>query len=124
MNKAFNKEMPMKRNIKVIFSLLFLTSYGRAMNLLQPYNPLLKPEYTADYRVQWAIYAETGINDRAYDSNGSSNVLRIWNTTQDALAMLDGFDATTNIAKKSTEVDANDDGTRGHFCVIVLKIVW
>ncbi len=109
--------MLMKLNKIVVVSLLLCVSRIGAMNLLQPYNPLLKPEYTADYRAQWAFYAETGFNHKAYYGDGSTNALRIWNPTQDALAMLDGFSEGSLIGKKNIEVDANDDGTRGHFCV-------
>lgn len=87
-----------------------------SMNLLQPYNILLRPEYNALHRFQASVYAETSVADCAFNQC-RVNPLQLWNSTQNSIAMLDGFDFETAIGQKRIEVDAEDDGIRGHFCV-------
>lgn len=90
---------------------------ANGMNLLRPYDSLIRPAYSHGYRFQFSLVGETGISDKSFSDECRTNVLRIWNANQDGLAMLDGFADTTEIGRKRIEVDANDDGTRGHFCV-------
>ncbi len=92
------------------------TMYG--MNILRPYDTLIRPAYTNDYRFQVDLYAQGGVADKGYNADGcSTNALRIWSGDQDALAMLDGFPSSSTVGQKRIAVDANDDGVRGHFCV-------
>ena len=115
MNKQRKDFVMIARKYIFLFVCLSISPlYG--MNLLQPYNILIRPDYTANYRFQLGLYGETGISDRGYNSDGCSvNVLRIWNSDQDALAMLDGFPVDSPQGQKRAAVNANDDGTRGHF---------
>ncbi len=101
----------------LLFLALCIPATAQGMNLLRPYDSLLRPDYSHDYRVQTLFVGETGIADRAYSRECSTNALRIWNNDQNALTMLDGFASDTDIGKKRIEIDASDDGTRGHFCV-------
>lgn len=88
------------------------------MNLLRPYDSLIRPMYTNDYRWQISIWGATGISDKGFNScNDHTNVLRIWQADQNALAMLQGFSDQSAIGQKNVEVNADDDGVRGHFCV-------
>ena len=90
--------------------------YG--MNLLSPYDTLIRPAYTNDYRFQVSLFAETGVSHKGFDNDAcKTNALNIWNCDQDALAMLDGFPSDSTIGQKRIEIDANDDGQRGHFLV-------
>ncbi len=84
------------------------------MNLLRPYDSLLRPAYSNKYHAQFSLIAETGLHEKSYSSNCSTNVLRIWNADQNSLAMLSGFNSNSDIGKKKIAVDASDDGTRGH----------
>ena len=102
---------------RIFLCLSFFPFFMHGMNLLRPYDSLLRPAYSNKYRAQFSLLAEAGIDDKAYSSDCSTNVLRIWNTDQNALAMLCGFANSTEIGKKKIAVDACDDGTRGHFCV-------
>lgn len=115
-----NEEIVMISMRKNILSLVVLSALSvvpvSSMNLLQPYNVLLRPGYNAKHCFQISMYAETSVADRGY-ANCRVNPLQIWNRTQDALSMLDGFNAATPIGQKRIEVDAEDDGVRGHFCV-------
>jgi hypothetical protein len=106
------------RKIVVLFFMGMFTQACHSMNLLRPYDSLIRPMYTNDYRWQISLWGDTGVSDKAYNCNScSTNVLRIWNADQNALAMLDGFPPDSEISKKEIEVDADDDGTRGHFLV-------
>ncbi len=88
------------------------------MNLIRPYDTLIRPAYTSGYRFQTSIFAQAGVGNKGYDCNAcKTNALRIWNCDQNSLAMLDGFPSTSTIGQKRIEIDANDDGQRGHFLV-------
>lgn len=99
-------------------ALLFCAASVSAMNLLQPYNILIRPAHTPGYHFQCFALGETGFASRNYDACGAVNSpLRIWNSDQNALAMLNGFAADSIIGQKRSALDANDNGVRGHFCV-------
>jgi hypothetical protein len=90
----------------------------QSMNLLRPYDSLIRPMYNNDYRWQISVWADTGISDKAFNGdNCRVNALRVWNADQNALAMLNGFSPDSPISKKLLALDADDDGTRGHFLV-------
>lgn len=89
-----------------------------AMNLLQPWEPLVRPDYSSARPFQFYTLIEGGFNQLSLDADGESvNVLQIYNDEQDALAMLDGFPANSCIGQKRIQVDADDNGTRGRFKV-------
>lgn len=89
------------------------------MNILRPYDTLIRPYYDSDFPFQIALYGETGFgNTRAFDECGRiNNVLKIWNCDQNSLKMLEGFDVTSAKGQLLIKLDANDDGIRGHFNV-------
>lgn len=97
--------------------LAFVAMSAQGMNLLRPYDSLIRPSYNNDHRIQLLFVGEAGISDKGWSDDCRTNVLRIWNPDQDALSMLDGFPDNTPIGQKRIELDANDDGVRGHFCV-------
>lgn len=91
---------------------------AHGMNLMKPYDTLIRPAYTNQYPFQIDFYAQGGFADTGYNADGcSTNALRIWQGSQDALTMLDGFPSDSVIGQKRIELDASDDGVRGHFCV-------
>ena len=100
-------------------TILFFSSYTQAMNLLIPYDTLIRPDYDARHRFQIAVFAEGGFKRaKGFDCEGDRvDVLRIWQPEQNALAMLEGFAPTSAIGQLLTRLDANDDGVRGHFTV-------
>ncbi len=116
MNKQ-HKEFVMNAQKIMLLIALFITFPLYSLGLLRPFNILVRPQYTDNYRFQLGLLAETGISDRAFNDERASNVLRIWNCDQDALAMLDGFPVGSPQSQKRLEVDANNDGTRGHFFI-------
>jgi hypothetical protein len=93
----------------------------QAMNILRPYDTLIRPPFKLDSTSHISIYAQHGFNARGYNDNGSTNnVLRIWNEHQDALKMLQGFNPNSEkglLAANLRADTANDDGVRGHYCV-------
>lgn len=95
------------------------TSFG--MNILRPYDVMIRPPLKKGSTVQVAFLAEHGFNDYGYSDCGDRvNVLQIWNRDQDAIKMLEGFDATSDkglLAIKLRADGANDDGIRGNFKV-------
>lgn len=98
-------------------SILLITGtfnvYG--MNLTRLYDIPLKPSYHADTKFQLSGLAEGGISNRSYNTDAQcANVLRIWNPDQDALAMLKGFGPCSPITELLDEINAIDNGVRGH----------
>jgi len=86
---------------------------------LIPYDTLIRPTFTNKYRWQLAGYAETGYhNAHGFNDDGEKvNVLRIWNDQQNALSMLEGVDADTNIGQLRSALLDSNNGIRGHFNV-------
>ncbi len=102
---------------RFILCLCMISTLVQGMNLLRPYDSLLRPEYSNKYRMQVSFIGETGISDKGFSSDCRTNVLRIWNPEQNAITMLDGFSSEGKIGQKRVAIDASDDGTRGHFLV-------
>lgn len=93
-------------------------SITQAMNMVKPYTVFLRPHFPEDLRFLASVYAEKGFCADGFDECGNKvNVLRILSCDQNALAMLDGFDETSDIGQLRVSLNANDDGTRGHFNV-------
>lgn len=107
------------RSIARCLVLVSCSSFG--MNILRPYDVMIRPPLKKGSMIQTAFIAEHGFNDHGYNACGDRvNVLQIWNCDQDALKMLEGFDATSPqglLAIKLRADGANDDGVRGHFIV-------
>ena len=120
MSKGSEEKGMIARKQMYLFIVMALIGWQNmhSMNLLRPYDTLIRPAYTNDYRFQLDLYAQGGVADKGYNADGcATNALRIWQGSQDALAMLDGFPSDSTIGQKRIAVDASDDGVRGHFCV-------
>jgi hypothetical protein len=93
--------------------------YG--VNLLVPYNPLIRPLASSEELVQFFIMAEAGIGHAAaFDAKHKTDALRIYNCQQNALAMLEGFPDGSPQAALFTNIDpfhSANDGKRGLFDV-------
>lgn len=117
-------------NKKFYFALtVFCAAFSaHAMNLLQPYCTLIRPDYSAIRPFQFFTQVETGYDSKGFNAAGDSvNALQIWDCDQNAIAMLKGFDAKTCLGQKRIQLDADDDGTRGHFNVcgdLDLRAAW
>ncbi len=110
----------MANRIYLFAALLFvvLPINVQAMFLLRPYEQMVEPEFQKDFCWQFSILPEVGFDTVAFNENGACvNPLQIWNPTQDALKMLEGFDPLSAIGQLRTKIGANDDGVRGHFIV-------
>lgn len=102
----------------LLLCFLFSAAGTYAMNFLQPFEPLLRPDYNSARQFQFYTFIEGGFDEVTFNPDGTSvNVLQIYQNEQDALAMLDGFPAESCIGQKRIAVDADDDGVRGHFKV-------
>jgi hypothetical protein len=89
-----------------------------AMNLLEPYDTIIRPPFDGSFKWQITGIGETGFGNESFNQHGQvCDVLHIWQTEQDALAMLNGFAPNTPQGQLRTRLDANDAGTRGHFRV-------
>jgi hypothetical protein len=109
-------------SIKKTYSLIiFFGIWGsnmHAMNLLRPYDTLIRPDFVGDRPWQVAFYAEGGLGTKAFCFNGEvCDALRIWQQDQNALKMLQGFPEDSPITQLRNQIDADDDGRRGHFLV-------
>lgn len=106
---------------KIFFSLLALVVCHSmdAMNLLRPYDPLVRPDPYTKKNVGVFVWGEAGLKHaQGFNCDGRiSNVLQIWNERQDALTMLNGFDACSDVGQLRILVDATDDCVRGNFKV-------
>jgi len=107
---------------KVTYSLIiFLSIWGtriHTMNLLRPYDTLIRPDFVGDRTWQFAFYGEGGLGTKAFCADGEvCDALRIWQPEQNALKMLQGFPENSRISQLRNQLDADDDGTRGHFLV-------
>ncbi len=89
------------------------------MNILRPYDTLIRPYYDSTYPFQTTLYTETGFDStRIFDECGRvDNILKIWSSDQNALKMLEGFNVNSAIGQLLVRLNANDDGIRGHFNV-------
>lgn len=108
-----------KKHLVFVAALISVDSY--AMNILMPYDTLIRPEFRFDKKFEFAFYAEHAFNAKGYNECGDRvNVLDIWNGDQDALAMLQGFPSTSTIGQLAIQLrgdGANDDGVRAHYSV-------
>ncbi len=90
-----------------------------AMIVFKPHDPLIRPDFRFEKKGELALFAEHGFKARAFDGAGNkTNALQIWNCDQDTLAMLKGFPENSPETELLEQVNATDDGTRGHlnFC--------
>lgn len=89
------------------------------MNILRPYDTLIRPYYDSNLPFQITLYGETGFGStRAFNECGPvNNVLKVWNCDQNALKMLEGFNVNNAKSQLLIKLNANDNGTRGHFNV-------
>ena len=90
------------------------------VNFFYPDDHPFRLQRQEDRDWQFSIYAESGLNVTGKNCAGEeSNILQIWNKTQDALAMVRGFPLDSSIGQFSLLFnDIADDGIRGHlkFC--------
>ncbi len=102
----------------LIFSVHTISSLGQ-FNWLRPYDPLIVPDVEVCSGFQAIAYAEFGVkNATGYNLKGDpTNPLKIWDDTQDALAMLFGFDQSSPEGKLLLQIDASDIPPRGHLNV-------
>lgn len=107
----------LKNNYNLFLLLILFCTSASAMNMLRPYDVMFRPDHTRCYNTQIDCIAEAGIGlAKAYDLNGDCiNPLHIWQPKQDALKMLEGFDAASPIGQLRIRLDASDDGVRGNF---------
>lgn len=109
------------RPLKYIATLCLATcmyNTFEAMNIVRPFKFFFNP--SPHYGTRWQVFAlpETGFHATGF--NGCSHpthVTKLWHCTENSLAMLDGFPADSPIGAKRIQVDADDDGERGHFKV-------
>lgn len=89
-------------------------------NLFRPWDINLRPPYWCGTTWQLTAWAEGSIGPFAFNPAGHKvNVMELWNSTQNALAMFEGFPAGSPETDFFENVLGNpiDDGIRGHFKV-------
>lgn len=89
-----------------------------AMNIVRPFKFFFNP--APHYGTRWQLFAlpETGFDSSGFNGCSKSvKVPRLYHHTENSLAMLDGFPADSIMGKKRIELDADDDGIRGHLSV-------
>lgn len=84
------------------------------MGLIRPYDTVLSPRLYGKKRYNISLLNAGGIKTYARAEEGEANSMRIWQPSQDALAMLDGFSYTSAPGMLASLIDADDDGVRGH----------
>lgn len=104
------------QSLIVVFGIWGGSAY--AMNLLRPYDTLIRPDFYGDQKWQVALYGEGGLGIKAFCGDGEvCDALRIWQPEQNALKMLQGFPENSPITQLRNQLDADDNGKRGHFLV-------
>ncbi len=100
-----------------LFSIPSAHAESNIVNLLNPFDTLIRPSFTNKYRWQLAGYAETGYhNAHGFNDDGDHvNVLRIWNNQQNALSMLEGVPFESDIGQLRSALLDSNNGIRGHF---------
>ncbi len=105
----------------LLLSAMLISVNSFAMNILRPYDTLIRPEFRNDTRYHFSLYGEHGFNAKGFgEDDNRVNVLQIWNCDQDALAMLQGFSDDSAIGELAIRLradGANNDGVRGHYKV-------
>lgn len=87
------------------------------INFFRPWDINLRPPEWCENPLQMTWYYEGGLHSSGYNScDDHVNVMQIWSSTQDALAMLKGFPPTSPESLFFTNVlmSPQDDGVRGH----------
>ncbi|OGB84686.1 hypothetical protein A3F66_00015 [candidate division TM6 bacterium RIFCSPHIGHO2_12_FULL_32_22] len=112
----------MKKNFLIIILTLIFFSDALCLypfNLFRFDNILLQPYYTRPCQSELSILTEVSANVKGRNPYGKKvNPLQIWNETQDALTMIRGFPADSQIGQLAASLNGvNDDGVRGHFNV-------
>jgi hypothetical protein len=90
------------------------------INFFKPWDINLRPPEWCGAPLQLTGYYEGGLKANGFNAdNQSVNVMQIFNSTQDSLAMLKGFPANSpeSIFFNTILMDPQDDGVRGHFTV-------
>ena len=99
----------------IAFCCALLMPAMHAMNVIRPYQILLRPPKVPGSWLQLYTIGQFGFDSQSFNACGDHvNPLQIYQCDQDALAMLNGFDPSSAIGQKRIRVDANDDGVRGH----------
>lgn len=87
-----------------------------AMNLVRPYQILLRPPKITDSWLQAYGIAQFGFGSQAFGLDGESvNPLQVYECRQDGLSMLNGFDSCSSIGQLNTRINAEPDLCRGQF---------
>ena len=112
--------MNMQRNIRIFFLLLPITSQLSAtfaINSIKPWDSYLWTDPQKVGQLQLQIYGDSTFNERAVwcDHTKICNVLQLYSCEQNALAMLQGFDPSSDIGQFAALFSqVPDDGIRGH----------
>ncbi len=87
-----------------------------SMSTIKLHEPFIASKWKKDSSFQFSINGYASFDDRAYNDDGDKvNVLRVFDADQNALQMLNGFASSSDIGQLNVLINANDDGTRGHF---------
>jgi hypothetical protein len=103
------------RQLLVLICTIGTTSlYG--MNLVRPYQILLRPPKQSNTFVQMYGISYFGFGSRAFGIEGEHvDALQLYECYQNALTMLDGFSTCSTIGQLSARIDAESDCNRGRF---------
>lgn len=100
----------------ILFIILAGASGLSAMNLVRPYQILLRPPKVEDSWMQFYGIGQFGFGSKAFGIDGDSvNPLQIYECYQNALSMLNGFDTCSSIGQLSARINAESDCARGRF---------
>ncbi len=106
--------MNIRSSIYIFLSILIFQVNGIfRTNVLQPYNIFLQPDPRNETRFSFQFGYEGICSTHAFTPrvDGSSNVLQIFQCTQDAIAAFKGFAPETDAGQYAQIFDINDDNT-------------
>lgn len=112
------------RKKRFIFFIIIILSLSKdafgffPINLFRSWDINLRPPKWHGQNFQWTNWFEIGLKADGYNPDGKEvNVMQLWTPTQNSLAMLKGFDASSPITQFLVNdlMNATDNGVRGHF---------
>jgi hypothetical protein len=112
--------MIIKQRLFIFLLVASITSWTIGIppvNMFRPWDINLRPWIRYNKKCQAAVYDETGLEVTTFGpGHPHENALQVWNETQDALAMLQGFPAGSpeTLFFENVLLSPVDNGIRGH----------
>ena len=119
--KVKNMFLSNKKTFCILFlGIFFQSSFSMLpINWNKTYDSVFLPERCKDSKKQFFVLAQMGFSSFGYNDESKVDVLKIFNSDQNSLAMLKGFANDTPQGRLAQQLNVDDDdGIRGHFDLV------